>query len=326
MSNLAEQIKKIFPDIKQNINLSNLSYFNIGGPAEFYLETGNRDLLAQALTVGDYFKLPIFILGGGTNILINDDGVKGLVIKVTLDEIKISEENVKAEAGVNFSRLVDKSLKSNLIGLEFAAGLPGTVGGAVRGNAGSFGGQVSDYITQVTILKRNESKNWKEVCLDNKQCRFGYRTSIFKESPGYVIVETEFKLQRGDLMAASAQAKKNLSYRMEKTDYRQKCAGSFFMNIKGRDFNDFVIKNPKLELPPEALTRQALAAGWLIEQVGLKGYKLGGAKVSDKHANFLINSGGATASDVIKLANLIKDEVRNKFQCELREEVELVGF
>lgn len=302
--------------IQKNISLSKFTTFRIGGPAKFFAEAGSEKELKEVLGYAAKNKLKVFVLAGGSNVLFSDEGFDGLVVKLKESGgIKMQKGGaIECWAGTSLSSVVNFARDNSLTGLENLAGVPGTIGGAVRGNAGAFGTNVGDLIVEVKIIEKSFSK---------KSCKFGYRTSIFKNTIGLIIVSVILKLQKGD--------KKEIEKRMKETMQKRSAnqpkgwkgsAGSFFKNPEVK--NKELIKQFEKDTGKK-VSDGKLPAGWLIAEAGLLGRKIGGAEVSEKHGNFLINTGGATAEDVIMLASIIKQKVRNTFGVELREEVQYVS-
>jgi UDP-N-acetylmuramate dehydrogenase len=304
--------------IQKNILLSKHTTFRIGGEAKFFAEAGNGKELKEALEYATKNKLKVFVLAGGSNVLFSDEGFDGLVIKLktTGKNLKLlRKETVEAWAGTSLSDVVNFARDKGLIGMENLAGVPGTIGGAVRGNASAFGTNTGDLVTKVETVKKSFSK---------KASKFGYRTSIFKEKPELVIVSVILKLKKGDKKEIEKKMKEIVQKRMANQPKGWKgSAGSFFKNPE--------VKNKKLIKLFEKETGKKvkdgkLPAGWLIAEAGFLGRKIGGAEVSEKHGNFLINTGKATAQDIIMLASIIKQKVRCEFGVELQEEIQYVEF
>jgi UDP-N-acetylmuramate dehydrogenase len=328
-------------DTKENIKLAPYTTFKIGGEAKYFVEVSAEEALLEALQYAKENNLEFFILGGGSNVLFSDEGFGGIVIKFKVQSVKLKVEvqNLKflinCWAGDSLANVVKFSVENNLTGLEWAAGIPGTVGGAVRGNAGAFGGCIADSIESVKVIVNKKidpstspakagfsQDDIRVVNYKLSDCKFGYRNSIFKQSSNLIILSCVLKLQRGDGEKVRNRIGEILAKRAENQP-KEASSGSFFKNpvVKNRNLiekfeNDMKIKSKDNKVP----------AGWLIGKAGMGGKKIGGAMVSEKHNNFIVNTGNATAKDVITLEGLIKQQVWDKFEIELQEEVRLVGF
>jgi UDP-N-acetylmuramate dehydrogenase len=343
-------MSKLPHNIKEGVSLKKYTTFKIGGKADFFVEVDDLQRLEGVLEWAQEHQQKIFILGGGSNLLFMDSGFDGLVIKLINKEIKveINKESaiITSGSGAMLSKLVATAFKNNLIGLEWAAGIPGTVGGAIRGNAGAFDGEIKDTIDKVravnlksckikkqgytgVIIHPNElGKNIPEECdgliqtFNNKDCQFQYRNSIFKESSGLMIWDAKFELLIGDGKTARRKANENIKKRNTKQPDVTKfpSAGSVFQNPK---VSNKVQNKFKYDTGIEAKNGK-VPAGWLISRCGFRGRKIGGAKVSEKHGNFIINTGKATANEVLLLISLIKTIVRNRYGVQLREEICIV--
>ncbi len=281
---------------KKNILLAPYTTFKIGGPAKYFYIVKSANDLIKVIKWATKNKTPFFILGNGSNILVSDKGFNGLVIKMQNAKCKMQNAKIIADAGIILGKLVNESVKIGLTGLEWAAGIPGTIGGAIRGNAGAFDVSMSDIVERVRALniKTSQITNFK-----NKDCKFNYRESIFKKNKNSIILSAELKLKKGK--TSKNLIKNYANQRKEKQPMEFFSAGCIF-------------KNPAKQ-----------SAGYLIEQCGLKGKKIGGAMISEKHANFIVNTGKAKASDVKKLIDLCKEKVKNKFKIKLKEEIEYLG-
>ncbi|KKP71361.1 MAG: UDP-N-acetylenolpyruvoylglucosamine reductase [Candidatus Moranbacteria bacterium GW2011_GWE2_35_2-] len=307
--------------IQKDVLLAPYTTFKIGGPARFFVEVKNEEELIEALEYAKENNLEYFILGGGSNILVSDKGFDGMVIKLQDTRYKIQDTNITCGASIAISKLVIESVKNSLTGLEWAMGIPGTVGGAVRGNAGAFGGEIAQNIVSVRAVKIFNTES-KIIKLKKEDCKFSYRNSIFKEDTGWIILSVIMNLKQGNTEVSNTKIKEIVRKRIKKQP-KYPSAGSFFKNPFVK--NEKIIQEFEKETGVKNSDRK-IPAGWLIEQVGLKGKKIGGAQVSEKHANFIINTGDATAEDVIILSSLIKQKVRTRFGVQLQEEVQLVGF
>lgn len=306
--------------LKKNVPLAPLTTFHIGGNANYFVEATGALELAEAVEYAEEQRLPFFIFGGGSNILFSDKGFSGMVIRMVDGGIQISGERILCGAGVPLFDLVLAAGKAGLAGIERLAGIPGSFGGAVRGNAGAFGAEIGSVITSVKgyVRDTNMVKEYKR-----EVCGFSYRTSLFKKNPDLIILSAEIKLQSGDKTGIEKIIHDTVAVRESKHPQSALCAGSFFMNP--------IVTSEKLRKEFEKDTGVApkddkLPAGWLIDHVGLRGKKIGGAMVSDKHPNYLVNTGNATAEDVITLASLVKTRVRDELRVQLKEEVQFVGF
>jgi UDP-N-acetylmuramate dehydrogenase len=306
--------------IKEKIPLKEYTTFKIGGPARYFFVAKSKKDLKNAILWAKKKKLLFFILGGGSNVLFSDKGFNGLVIKNQNTQYEIRNTKIVAEAGVPLQKLVLETAKKGLSGLENLAGIPGTLGGAIWGNAGAFGREIGDLVEEVKVLEVKGSR-LKVKRLKNKECEFGYRESIFKRRENWIILETILKLKRGKKKEIEEKIKKILKLRKEKQPLGFPSAGSVFKNVP-------VEKVPKeiREKFKEEIKDGFLPAGVLIEAAGLKGFQIEGAKISEKHANFILNVGKAKASDVKELMEKIKKEVKKKFKIQLEEEIKLVGF
>ncbi len=337
-------------NIKENIGLAGYTTFKIGGPARYFVEVDDLQRMEGILRWARDHQQKIFILGGGSNLLFMDSGFDGLVIKVTGKELNISVNNdggvIKAQAGLSLAKLVAESFRYNLTGLEWAVGIPGTVGGAVRGNAGAFGGEMKDVTSAVDVLnlkredlKKKEyiepviypnelPKNLEYCCqnlrqkLGNKDCQFKYRESLFKHNPYLLIWQAELKLKPGNGEESRKIAEEYLKKRKDKQPNVTKfpSAGSVFKN-------PHVSKGLQEEFEKDsgsASRNGKVPAGWLIARCGLLGKRIGDAMVSEEHGNFIVNMGRAKADEVLMLIGFIKTRVRNMMGVQLQEEICIV--
>ncbi len=286
--------------IKQNVVLAKYTTYKIGGPADYFISVKNFEELKKALRFVEDNSLPFFVLAGGSNVLFSDDGFRGLVIKIDNKELSIYENEITVGAGVLMNDIVSQSIENGLAGLEWAGGLPGTAGGAIRGNAGCFGGEIKDIVKKVTaVTYGGEIKLYK-----GEDCCFNYRDSIFKHNKE-IIMSAVFKLRAGNRENLKATAFDHIKYRQMK--HCTPSCGSVFKNCFLEDGS-------------------VLPVGTLIEACGLKGKTSGGAKITEEHANIIHNFNHAKATDVLDLINLAKEKTKKEFGIELEEEVQLVGF
>jgi len=329
------KFKKLLPGLKKNVSLKNYTTFKIGGPAKYFFETKNKKDLIKAILVAKSKKLPFFILGGGSNLLVSDEGFRGLVIKILFSKSYFLNSQISAEAGTILAELLSATLNTGLTGLEWAAGIPGTVGGAIYGNAGAFKKSMKDITKTVTVLEiKNQKSNIKN--LRNKDCKFCYRNSIFKQKKNLIILSATLQLKKGNKLKIEKRIKEYLNYRKETQPLNFPSAGSVFKNPKNFSAGELGEEDKSsslsTELPKEAKVRKRtkfscdFAAARLIEECGLKGKRIGNVKISEKHANFIVNLGGGKAKDVKKLINLAKKKVKEKFGITLEEEICYLGF
>lgn len=302
--------------------LAPFTTFKIGGPARYFIEVVTKDELLDAIRWAKRKEVSFFILGGGSNILVNDKGYNGLVIKNNCRSINLEGDLLTAESGALMAQVVALAVKEEKAGLEWATGLPGTVGGAVRGNAGCFGSGMHDCIESVEYLDLKTSKIQR---LSNSKCGFSYHHSVFSNNNN-VIISADFKLAPGDKNKMQTEIKDIIEFRGAR-QVKQASPGSIFKNFT---FAEMKKANGELLLEAQKLNKVrdgGVGAGWLIEMLDLKGKTIGGAQISPIHANFIVNlTGDATSSDVIMLISYIKQQVRDNFKVQLKEEVQYVGF
>ncbi len=310
--------------IQENISLAPFTFYKIGGLVRYFFEAKNSEELREAVVFAANHGIPIFILGAGSNILVSDKGYGGLVIRLSGGEVRTEGREMLAGAGVMMARAATEASKAGLTGFEWAIGVPGTIGGSVRGNAGCFGSEMKDVVENVEIF---DTKEAKARVLDAPALKFGYRDSIFKKHPEWIIISATLKLKKDDYSKIQERIKLLSAERAEKQDIGTKSCGCIFKNVSWRrkDIN----KDELLESFPELnqfKDRENIPASFLIDSAGLKGKRIGQVFVSPKHANFFINDGGATAEEVIMLIGVTKDAVERKFGILLEEEIQYVGF
>ncbi len=271
-------------------------------------------------------------MGNGSNILVSDAGFNGLVTRIKDQELRIKDEKIYAGAGAVISKIVNESVIGGLTGLEWAIGIPGTLGGAIYGNAGAFGHSISESVESVEVFN---AKDLTSVTLTNSECKFDYRNSIFQpkadqpmadKEKRYVILKATLKLAKGDVKKSREQIKEYLKKRQGRHPIGPS-AGSVFknpsINENQKAFQKILLRFPEAE---KFKTTGKIPAGWLIEELGLLGKRIGGAMISKEHGNFIINVGNAKATDVIMLVSIIKQKVRVNFGIQLQEEIQYVGF
>jgi UDP-N-acetylmuramate dehydrogenase len=288
------------PDIIQcDVPLHRLTTLQIGGPAAAVCRIDTVGQAREFQTFARRHGLPLYFLGGGSNVLAADAGFPGLILKIERDTYLVRDDHVAVGAGIVFDDLIRRTLDDELVGLEFASGIPGTLGGALVGNAGCFGHEIAEYLVTATVLRPDGTVE----ILQPRDFAFGYRSTGLKES-GSVVLEAVLRLARGDSGAARRVREEKLSLRRARHPWNQPSAGSYFKN-----------------LPPSQPGERRRAAGELLERAGAKRMRVGGAAVFGSHANIIVNVGGATAEDVRALASKMSRAVHDRFGVVLEEEV-----
>lgn len=305
-------------NIQKNVSLKKFSNYKIGGQAKLFVEVSSvqelNEILLRQLTDQD----DIFILGGGTNILIGDKGFDGLVIHNKIGGINLNGTRLTVGSGVLFPDLLNFCIENSLSGFEWAGGLPGTVGGAVRGNAGAFKGETKDNVLSVSSL---DIKSLAEKTRTNSECLFGYRTSVFKKGEGKeeFITSVTFCLKPGNKEEIRKAIQEKIDYRDAKHPMNYPNIGSTFKNIPF----DSLSENLKKEFTPIVKTDPfpVIPTTKLLALAGLKGRRVGDAMISDKHPNFIVNLGNAKSEDVESLIEIAKKAIKEKYNIDLEEEI-----
>ena len=306
---------------KANYPMSSVTTLQIGGPAKQFVTVQTQDQLLEAIKHAKSQKIPYLIIGGGSNLLVSDEGVNQLIIKneitgITTSKVGSDSFEVNVKAGTVLQDLVDYTIQHGLSGLQKLTGIPGTVGGAIFGNAGAYGQTISDHITSVVIL--SEAKNI--ITLSKEKCQFNYRDSGFKRNKS-IILEVIFELKSDNPETLKQEAKEVLAKRLIKYPKGIKCPGSFFKNIVASTLPKEILK----KIPQEKIVYGKLPAGSLLEEVGAKGDKLDGIEIASYHANLFINKGGS-AKAFYDLAQKYVKKVREKFGITLEPEVQLINL
>lgn len=283
-------------NVLQDEPMSNHTTFKIGGKAKFFVTAKSKQALINLTSALRFIEHPHRIIGSGANLLVRDKGYDGVIIKMATNEIIDNQCFIYADAGVKLSALINHATKKGLSGLEWASGIPGTVGGAIFMNAGAYGGCMADIAVMVDVLIDGEI-----VTLESNQCKFDYRKSIFQRKRKWIILGAYFFLENGDPDTISAKYREIIAKR-KIAQPQQPSAGSVFRR------------------PPNSI----LSVGEMVEQLGLKGLNIGGAQISEKHGGFIINKGGATSTDVMKLIRIIKNRVYEAYGIRLAPEIELI--
>lgn len=303
--------------VKENIPLAPMTTFQIGGAAKYLTEVRTEEELHEAVKWGREEGLRLVILAGGSNVLVPDEGIDGLVIHIVSDAHSFADEELIADAGCNLLTLIREASEKGLGGWESLAGIPGTIGGAARGNAGAFGPEIKDFITRVRALDI-ETGEMREF--SNDVCDFSYRRSFFKDHPEWVITQVTLQLQKAD-PAASAQLTEDTIQERERRHLQNvKAAGSFFMN-PGAPADVVALFEKEKGVKSRG---GRVPAGWLIEKAGMKGATVGDAIASLQHPNYIVNQGKATAAEVHALADKVRTAVASQFNVTLQEEAAIL--
>ena len=296
---LLNKLEKILDknDIKINEPMSEHIYFKVGGPVDYLLNPKKKEQVVEIINVCRNENIPYYIIGNGSNLLVKDGGIRGVVIKLCeLDNIEVKENTIISECGALLSKVSEVALDNSLTGFEFACGIPGSIGGAVYMNAGAYDGEISHVIKWAEII----DGEGKLVRMSKDELKLGYRTSYIMEN-GFVVIRACFELKFGDKELIKNRVDELTRRREERQPLEYPSAGSTFKRPPG------------------------YFAGKLIQDAGLKGFSLGGAAVSEKHSGFVINKGDATAKDILDLIAHIQATIKEKFGVELNTEVRIIG-
>ena len=310
--NVIEQLKKVLPADRILVQEPMRMHcsFRTGGPADLFLRVSSREELESVLRILKEVQIPAYLLGRGTNVLIADEGIRGAVVTMAdhMDRIEVSGNAIRAEAGAPLSRIAAAAKEHGLTGLEFAAGIPGSLGGAILMNAGAYGGEMKQVVREVTMWKEpgagessGEAQEGTVVTIPGEEMEFGYRTSRVKKEGG-IVLSAVFELEQGDPAEIAAKMEDLAARRRDKQPLEYPSAGSTFKRPEG----DF--------------------AGRLIEEAGLRGFSVGGAQVSEKHCGFVINRGGATSADVQAVIDAVRTRVYETSGRMLEREVIYLGM
>lgn len=282
-----------------NESLARYTTMKIGGPADILIVPKHVAGIEKTLQLVKEYRTKWTVIGRGSNLLVSDQGIEGVVIRLGegLDHLEVEKHRVRVGGGYPLIKLSTLLSRQGLAGLEFASGIPGSVGGAVYMNAGAHKSDISSILSKALILFENGTIDW----LTNREMEFSYRTSVLQTKRPGIVLEAEFQLQVGERETIVSNMQKNKDYRRETQPWNHPCAGSVF-------------RNP---IP--------YFAGDLVEKAGLRGYQIGGAQISEMHGNFIINTGSASAQDVLDLIALIKHTIKDKFDVDMHTEVEIIG-
>ena len=296
-----QALRKFVPE--ENIclqeSMASHTTFRIGGLADCFVQLENTEQLIKVQKYLSQVGVPFFVLGNGSNLLVSDAGFRGVILQIgsKMNRVTVEGNVIVAQAGASMAQIARTAMEHELTGMEFASGIPGTIGGGVVMNAGAYGGELSQIVTQVNVV--NSEGGIME--LDNETMEFGYRTSTIRNNP-FTVTEVILRLEKGDRRQIRERMEELAAKRREKQPLEYPSAGSTFKRPAGH------------------------YAGQLIMEAGLRGFQCGGAKVSDKHCGFVINTGNATAEDVRKLIREVQARVKNQFNVDLETEVLFLGW
>lgn len=270
--------------------------FGIGGKADLYVIADNIEEIKNILLLSKSEKIPLTVIGNGTNVLIKDSGIRGIVLKPNLKGIHINGNKLTIGSGELLIKASNACLNNELTGMEFACGIPGTIGGAIKMNAGAYGSEMKDIVLKTTYM----DEKGELYTIDNSQHEFEYRKSFFSNR-NYIIIESTLVLNQGNKREIEIKMEENKHNRIEKQPISMPSAGSTFKRGNG-----FITAK-------------------LIDECGLKGFTIGGAQVSEKHAGFIVNTGNATANNVLELVSVIREKVKQKFNVDIELEIQVMG-
>lgn len=283
--------------IQQNAKMSEHTHFRVGGPVDILLTPNNKEQIVETIKICKSNSIPFYVIGNGSNILVKDSGIRGVVIKLCdLNNIERNNNIIKAECGALLKDVSNSALNASLTGFEFACGIPGSVGGAVFMNAGAYDGEISFVIKEAEVI----NGDGKIITLSKDELELGYRTSLVMKK-GYVVLSATFDLKDGEKEKVQSRVSDLTQRREERQPLEYPSAGSTFKRPEGH------------------------FAGKLIEDAGLKGFTIGGAAVSEKHSGFVINKSNATAKDILAVIKHVQEEVKRQFDVELYPEVRIIG-
>jgi len=303
--------------VQRDVPLSRYTRFAIGGPADVFAEAADPASFIAAWKIVCASGLDTIVIGGGTNLIVSDDGFRGVVLKLANREIRAQGDIVHADTGATLQALVDFTVDGGWKGLETMTGIPGSVGAAVYGNAGAYGHSIQERVTRVRFFDGATVREFS-----NAQCEFHYRESIFKKHKEWIIFSAELAMDRGDAAGLRAESDRILSIRNKKYPPAMKCAGSIFKNFLLAELPAAVAG----EIPRSVVIEGKVPSAWFLEQAGAKGMQAGDIHVADYHANLIYNAGAGTARELTGIILELKRRVEARWGIPLEEEVQYVGF
>lgn len=306
--------------LRQHVPLAPLSTYQIGGPAEYFSEPTSESELKEVIEWAQEHNQAITVLGGGSNILISDDGVKGLVIRPKNEKIEIQGSVMTMGATALVKTVSEQAFEAGLSGLEWAIGIPGFVGGAIRGNAGAHGGSFDQIVTEVVVF---DTDTLTLKVYTPSMCGFTYRHSFFKESARYIIWEVKVQLKEGDKELMKKEMNEYREYRRT-SQPTEPSAGCVFKNLLVKDVEQINPEVVKMAEADNKVRGGKIGAGYLIQKLNLRGYQVGGAEISEKHANFVVNKDQAKASDILLIMKYVQERVKKEYKIGLEPEIQVI--
>ncbi len=301
-------------EVRENEQLAGRTRFGIGGPADIFVEADEPEAVARTVRICRDAGCPVYILGDGSNVIVADEGFRGLILKFAGDRITIDGDRVEVEAGAALQSLVTATIDAGLAGLHTLERIPGLVGGAVYGNAGAYGRQIDEIHVETRYFDGAEFQT-------RTGCEFEYRESVFKRSKDWIILSTRLEMESADPAELREEARRIRQVRDEKFPPTMRCAGSIFKNFFLKDLPE----DAASQVPEAAVRAGKVASAYFLERVGAKGMREGGIEIASYHANLIYNAGGGTAAQLRKLILELKKRVREEFGFEVTEEVQYVG-
>lgn len=303
-------------EVHASVELRHYTRFGIGGVADLLAETADPDAFARVVGICQSRGYPLYVMGDGSNVIVSDDGFRGLILRFVASGLSRDGNNVTADAGAPLQSLIDYAIDAGLRGLETLAGIPGSVGAAVYGNAGAYGHSISERVEWVQLFDGGGVRKFR-----NAECEFDYRESVFKRHKNWVIFRAAFALEPHHAAELRKTASEIMAVRDTKFPPTMRCAGSIFKNLHLKNLPPAVAA----AVPEQAVREGKVAAAYFLEQVGAKGMRRGGIEIASYHANLIYNTGDGTAADLRAMILELKKRVREKYGFEVEEEVQYVG-
>ncbi len=317
LPDLARRLRRVEGlSVEEGVRLDRHTRFRIGGPADLFAQASTPEGLGAAARLAREAGVAHYLLGDGSNVVVADEGFRGLILRYTAAGLAWQDGAIEAQAGASLQALVDLTLELGLVGMHTLTRIPGSVGGAIYGNAGAYGHQIDEFVERVDCVDQAEIRSFG--C---GECEFDYRESVFKRRKEWLILGTRLRLPRGDAAELRSQAEQIRRIRDEKFPPTMRCAGSIFKNL----FIETLPAAAVEQVPERAVRGGKVASAFFLEKVGAKGMRNGGIEIASYHANLLYNRGGGTAAQIRELVGELKSRVLDRFGFEVEEEVQYVG-